>query len=186
MVLDPFWCFPEAPVEELRARFQAHGIAVTAIDYEKGLVQYYRELKRVVKRYSVTTIYIAFFNYFSLIPWLARLSGVRYIVYDERNPGVLRARSWRRRLLRYRTHITQLPMTRVIAISDFLRRQLIDVGIPATKIALVYHGVDIDRYSPDPNARRQLTTDFAVGSDEIVLAALSYLLPHKNLDVIFA
>jgi len=180
----PVLVFSEAPVEELRARFQARGIAVAAIDYEKGLLRYYRELRKVVKRHSVTTIYIAFFNYFSFIPWLARLSGVRCIVYDERNPGVLQARSWRKRLLRLRTRIAQLPVTRVIAISDFLRRQLIEVGVPAKKIVLVYHGVDTDRYSPNPNARQQLMTEFAVRPDEIILAALSYLRPHKNLDVI--
>ena len=41
----------------------------------------------------MTAVHIAFFNCFDPIPWLARLNGVRYIVYQERNPGVLWAKA---------------------------------------------------------------------------------------------
>jgi glycosyltransferase involved in cell wall biosynthesis len=175
----------EAPIEELRSRFRANGVEVEAIDYGKGIFHYYRGLGKVVRNYSVTAVHIAFFNYFDPIPWLARLNGVRYIVYQERNPGVLRAKSWKKQLLRLRTHAASFPMTRVIAISDFIRRQLMEVGIPECKISLVYHGVDTERYTPDPNARARLTSEFAIRPDEIVLAALTYMnRPHKNVDMI--
>jgi glycosyltransferase involved in cell wall biosynthesis len=177
--------FSEAPVEELQNRFRANGVEVEAINYGKGVLHYYRELRKIVRNYSVTAVHIAFFNYFDPVPWLARLSGVRFIVYHERNPGVLQAKSWRKALLRLRTRAAALPMTRVIAISDFIRRQLIEVGIPERKISLVYHGVDTQRYTPDPNARARLTSEFAIRPDETILAALTYMnRPHKNVDVI--
>ena len=177
--------FSEAPVEELRNRLRGDGVEVEAINYGRGIFHYCRELRKIVRKYSVTAVHIAFFNYFDPVPWLARLNGVRYIVYQERNPGVLQAKSWKRALLWLRTRAASWPMTRVIAISDFIRRQLIEAGIPERKISLVYHGVDTERYTPDPNARARLTSEFAIRPDEIVLAAVTYMnRPHKNVDVI--
>lgn len=179
----PVLVFSDAPVEELRRRFQSAGAEVEAINYAKGKWHYFTELGKVVRKYSVTAVHIAFFNYFDPLPWMARLRGVRYIVYHERNPGVLRAKSWRRWLIRLRTRVIEFPMTRVIAISEFIKSQLIQVGIPAEKISRVYHGVDTRLYSPDAAAGERFRSESGVRPGEIVLAALSYLKPHKNIDV---
>jgi glycosyltransferase involved in cell wall biosynthesis len=177
--------FSEAPVEALRNRLRGDGVEVEAINYGRGIFHYCRELRKIVRKYSVTAVHIAFFNYFDPVPWLARLNGVRHIVYQERNPGVLQAKSWKRALLWLRTRAASWPMTRVIAISDFIRRQLIEAGIPERKISLVYHGVDTERYTPDPGARARLTSEFAIRPDATILAALTYMnRPHKNVDVI--
>jgi glycosyltransferase involved in cell wall biosynthesis len=141
-------------------------------------------LGELIKSYSATAVHIAFFNYFSLIPWMARLRGVRHIVYHERNPGVLRAKSWKLRLLRLRTRATTLPISRVIVISVFVKQQLMAVGVPEEKIYLVYNGVDTERFSPDPNARKRLAAAFSIRPDELIVATLTYLNPHKNVDVI--
>lgn len=175
--------FSETPDNELCNRYRANGIEVTAISYGLGARHYYRQLGRVFREHSVTTVHIAFFSYFSLLPWMARLHGVRYIVYHERNPGLLRAKSWRKFLLRVRTRTLAWPMTRVIAISDFIRRQLIDVGMPSRKCHVVLHGVDVSRYRPDPSARGRLAAEYGIRPGETILASLSYLMPHKNIDV---
>jgi len=116
----PVLVFSEVRDEELADKFRAHGIEVAAINYEKGALQYYWQLRKVIRRDSVTAVYVAFFNYFSLVPWIARLSGLRRIVLHERNGGVLRAKSWKKRLLRLRTRIATRPVTKVIAISQLV------------------------------------------------------------------
>jgi glycosyltransferase involved in cell wall biosynthesis len=182
----PVLVFSEEIPEEMRNRYLANGIEVApAINYEKGVFTYYRELRKIIRNYSVTAVHIAFFNYFSLVPWLARLSGVRYVVYHERNPGVIRAESWKKRLLQLRGRLVALPMTRVAAISQFIKRQLIEVGVPERKISLVYNGIDAQRFSPDPSAKGRLVNEFSIRPGEITLATLSYLdRPHKNIDVV--
>ena len=65
----------------------------------------------VVRKHSVTAVHIAFFNYFDPLPWMARLNGVRDIIYHERNPGILRAKSWKMQLIRFRTRLASWPMT---------------------------------------------------------------------------
>ena len=180
----PVLVFSEDPPEVVRNRFRASGIEVEAINYQKDKFHYYRELGKIVNKYSVTTVHIAFFAYFDLIPWLARLQGVRYIVYHERNPGTWQTKWWKKPLLRLRTRAATLPVKRVIAISDFIRRQLIEVGVPPGKVSLALHGIDTERYSPDPNARGRLAGEFGIRPDEIILAALCYMnRPHKNVDV---
>jgi len=181
----PVLVFSEEIGKELRNKYLDSGIEVgPAINYGKGIFNYYRQLGKVIRNYSVTAVHIAFFNYFSLIPWLARLRGVRYIVYHERNPGVIRAKSWKRRLLQLRGCLAMLPITRVAAISRFIKQQLVEVGVPERKISLVYNGVDARRYSPDPTAKGQLTKAFSIWPEEIIVATVSYLKPHKNIDVV--
>jgi glycosyltransferase involved in cell wall biosynthesis len=180
----PVLVFSEAAVEELRERFRAHGIEVEAVNYGRGAFHYYRELRKVVRNYAVTAVHIAFFNYFNLIPWLARLQGVRCVIYQERNSGVVRAKSWRKRLLRLRAGVAALPMTRVIAISDYIRRQLIEAGIPEQKIFLAYNGVDTQRFSPDPSAREQWAKRFAIQPDEAIVTSIAALLPFKHPEVV--
>jgi len=180
----PVLVFSEELPVKLQSEYKSNGIEVTAASYKNGIFHFYWELGKLIKKHSATAVHIAFFNYFSLIPWMARLNGVRYIFYHERNPGELRAKSWKLKLLRLRTRAATLPVTRVIAISEFIRQQLMKVGIPGGKIFLVYNGVDTQHYSPDPSARKRLAVKFSIRPGELVVSTLSYLLPHKNVDVV--
>jgi glycosyltransferase involved in cell wall biosynthesis len=180
----PVIVFSEDLPGELRNRFRANGIEVEAVNYGRGVLHYWWRLGKIVRNYSVTAVHIAFFNYFHLIPWLARLWGVRYVIYQERNSGMVRATSWKKRLLRLRARVAALPMTRVMAISEYIRQQLIEAGIPARKIFLAYNGVDTQRFSPDPSARGKLAERFAVEPDETIVTSMAALLPFKHPDVI--
>jgi glycosyltransferase involved in cell wall biosynthesis len=176
--------FSEAPAAELRDRYEAEGIAVEVINYKRGPWHYYRRLGEVVRKHSVTAVHIAFFNYFDPLPWMARLNGVRSIIYHERNPGILRAKSWKMQLIRLRTRIASWPMTRVISISYFLERQLTAAGIPARKITVIHHGIDIGKYRPDPEARPRVAAEFRIAPGELIVVSLCYLMPHKNIDTL--
>jgi glycosyltransferase involved in cell wall biosynthesis len=181
--LRPVLVFSNALPVELHDRYRQHGVKVTAIDYEKGILHYFRELRTLVESHSVETVHIAFFNYFSLIPWMSRLRGVRHIVFQERNSGVLRARSWKKQLLRIRTRVTTWPVTQVIAISEYLRKQLVEVGVSEKKISVVYHGVDVDRFRFKADARKELLGEVAVGAEELLIVSATSLLPWKNPQV---
>jgi glycosyltransferase involved in cell wall biosynthesis len=182
--IQPVLVFSDLLPHAVANRFKATGAAVETINYEKGILHYYQHLGRLIRRYAVTVVHIAFFNYFDLVPWLARLKGVRQIVYQEHNSGVLRAGSWKKRLIRFRACVTTMPMTRAIAISEFIRRQLIEVGIPEDKVSLVYNGVNTQRFSPDPGARKQWAQRFAIEPDEIVVSSIAHLRPFKHPEVI--
>jgi len=178
--VQPVLVFSQRLRPEIESRLRSSGAEIEAIDYSLGVAHYCRTLRRLVKTYSVTTAHIIFFDYFSAVPWIARLCGIPLVVYEMQNSGEFRASSWRRWLLRIRTKIMTSPMAKVIAISEFVKRQLLAAGVPDGKIVVRYLGVDTERFVPDRRARKEWAERFSIRSDEVILSTVSYLRPFKN------
>ena len=165
---------------ELSSLLHEKGIATEVIDYGRGVAHYHKELGRVVRKYSVTAAHICYFDYFSMIAWLARLNGVRTIVYEAVNSGIFTARSWKRVLLQLRNLGMTKPLSRVIAISDFVKKQLVAGGLSPHMIDVRHLGIDHNRFVPAADARVRFRSQFGVSPDEVVLATVSFLNPFKN------
>jgi glycosyltransferase involved in cell wall biosynthesis len=180
----PVLVFSEPLLAEYAARIRATGAALEAINYGQGARHYLRRLRKVVSDHSITTAHIIFFDYFSALPWIAKLAGIRKIIYEMQNSGEFQATSWRRSLLQLRTKLMTSPVTRVIAISEFVKEQLIKSGVKKEKIEVRYLGVDTNRFTPDSSARGQLAREFNLGADEIILSTVSYLRPFKNPQIL--
>ena len=182
--VQPVLVFSRPLRPDIESRLRSGGAEIEAIDYGEGLLHYWRTLKRLVNTFSVTTAHILFFDYFSAVPWIARLCGIPLVIYEMQNSGEFRATSWKRWLLRLRTRIMTGPVTKVIAISEFVKRQLLAAGVPDRKIVVRYLGVDTERFAPDPQARKQWADRFSIQSDEVILSTVSYLRPFKNPHVL--
>jgi glycosyltransferase involved in cell wall biosynthesis len=182
--VQPVLVFARPLRPEIESRLRSSGAQIAAIDYGKGLVHYHRALRRLVKQFSVTTAHILFFDYFSAVPWIARLCGIRWVIYEMQNSGEFRATSWKKWLLGLRTKAMTRPVTRVIAISEFVKRQLVAAGVPERKLVVRYLGVDTERFVPDRQARRQWADQFSIRSAEVIVSTVSYLRPFKNPQVL--
>jgi glycosyltransferase involved in cell wall biosynthesis len=182
--VQPVLVFSRALRPDIESRLRSSGAAVEAIDYGEGPGHYYRTLRRLVTRFSITTAHILFFDYFSAVPWIARLCGIPVVIYEMQNSGEFRATSWKRSLLRLRTKIMTRPVSKVIAISEFVKSQMLAAGVPQGKIVVRYLGVDTDRFVPNRRAREEWAERFAVRSDELILSTVSYLRPFKNPQVL--
>ena len=172
--------------EDIHARLRASGAEIEAIDYGQGVLHYYRALRGLARRFNVTTAHIVFFDYFSALPWIARACGIRRVIYEMQNSGEFRATSWRKRLLRLRTKVMTRPIVAVIAISEFVRQQLIKGGLAEGAIVVRWLGVDTERFKPDPRAREAWAKRFSIHPDELILSTVSYLRPFKNPQVLVA
>ena len=167
---------------DIRTRLEESGAAVRVLNYGPDRKAYFRALGAIVREFRVETAHVRFFDYFSAVPWLARLRGVRRIVFTESNGGEYTPGFWKAPLIRLRTRLLCHPITRVIAISDFIRRRLVAVGIPERKIHLVYNGIDTEAFHPGPSTRAEL--GLAIPPDELLLLTLSALVPIKNVDLL--
>lgn len=176
--------FSEPLPEDMAARYLDCGAQVEAINYRKSRTAYMQGLRRLIHDNSVTTVHIGFFNYFDLIPWIARLNSVRQIIYQEHNSWSRQATGWKKHLLRLRARAAMVPVTRVIAISEFIRQQLIDAGVQEQKVHLVRHGVDTRRFSPAPGARKEWMQQFAIEPDEVIVSSIAHMRPFKHPEVI--
>jgi glycosyltransferase involved in cell wall biosynthesis len=182
--VQPVLVFSRPLQAEIESRLRSSGAEIEAIDYGEGVVHYYRTLRSLVRKFSLTTAHILFFDYFSALPWIARFCGIRWVIYEMQNSGEFQATSWKRWLLRLRTRLMTSPVARVVAISEFVKRQLIAAGLPAGKIVVRYLGVDTERFFPDRRARSQWTERFSIRADEVILSTVSYLRPFKNPHVL--
>jgi len=180
----PVLVFSEEVAGEVRERFEAAGAAVYAISYRAGRRRYFSRLGQLIRRHRISLAHIRFFDYFSLLPWMARLHGVRGIIFTEANSGEWKPAAGKAQLIRLRTRVTCYPLTRVVAISRFIKDRLAAVGIHNDIIDVVYNGVDLDRFAPDPRAAAELRQRYTIDPRETVLLTASSLLPWKHPEVI--
>ena len=182
--VQPVLVFSERLKPEFEERLQSTGAILAAINYSRGVANYRRELRKLVDQHAITTAHIIFFDYFSAMPWIAKLAGIPTVIYEMQNSGEFRSTSWKKLLLQLRTKLTTAPTTRVIAISEFVKAQLIKGGLAERKIVVRYLGVDTERFVPDAAARGQWAKNFDVADDELILSTVSYLRPFKNPQVL--
>jgi glycosyltransferase involved in cell wall biosynthesis len=180
----PILVFARKLPTEIQARYDRAGVATATINYANGPAYYYKELGKLIQKQSIERVHIIFFDYFRAIAWLARLRGLKSIIYEMGNGGVFRARSWRQKLLHVRNRVMTAPMVRIIAISDYIKGQLVEGGVPAEKIVVRHLGIDTARFQPDPSAREHWAKEFSIEPNETILSTVSYLRPIKSPEII--
>ena len=170
--------------KEFEQKFLDAGAVVVEVNYEQGALNFYRRLRQVFKDNNVTLAHVIFFDYFSPVPWIVRAAGVKRIIYEMQNSGIFRATSWKKLLLRARTKMMTAPMTRVIAISEFVQEQLIKAGISKHRIIVRYLGIDTERFTPDASAKEEWIRKFNLPPGQVIASTVSYLRPFKNPDIL--
>lgn len=176
----PVLVFSNQVPAEVEKRFRDAGIEVAAISYAQGILHYAKQLNELIERFEITAVHIIFFDYFSAMSWIAKSRRIKYIIYEMQNGGIVKARSWKRMLLQLRNRLATHPMTKMIAISEFIKEQLLAGGVRDDKIVVRHLGIDTNRFMPDPSARRELEKQYGIGPDELILSTVSYLKPIKN------
>jgi len=76
-------------------RLRDGGAAVERVSYANGPSHYYRELGRIIRQYSCRWCIFVISTISAPSPWLTKLQGVKHIVYEELNSGMLHARPGR-------------------------------------------------------------------------------------------
>ena len=165
---------------EIEQRMRDAGAQIEVVPYGKDRYRFYKELGRIIKQYSISMAHVCFFDYFSFIPWIARVSGLRSVVYEELNSGMMTATSWKRKLLQLRTLLMSWPMSRVIAVSNFVKQDLVKRGIAAKRIDVRYLAADEERFKPDPTARDEWASKYSIAPDELMMSSVTLLRPFKS------
>jgi glycosyltransferase involved in cell wall biosynthesis len=172
--------YAEGVSPEVVKRLRDAGADIEIVSYGKQRYRYYKELGRIFKKYSISMVHVAYFDYFSFIPWFVRLQGVRHIIYEELNSGMMTATSWKKLLLRLRTFFTSLPMTRVIAVSEFIKQDLIKRGIRGNRIVVRYLAADEAKFKPDAKAREIWASRYGIKPNELIMSSVTLLRPFKS------
>jgi glycosyltransferase involved in cell wall biosynthesis len=165
---------------EVLKRFTAAGTRVEICSYHAGLLGYWRQIRRLRQEFSVKLAHIRFFDYFAAVAWICRLSGIRNIFFTEANSGDWTTVAWKQTLLRLRTAVMCWPLTHCIAISGFIQKRLESVGIASDRITVIYNGVDIASFKPDPAARQSIRQQMGAQENTVVLIFAAVFLEWKR------
>ncbi len=176
----PILALSGKPTDAIRRRFEASGAEVVALPYRGVTPRYFRDLRDLIGSRRISLVHLRYFDYFSALPWLARLAGARRIVFTDANSGEWSPRARFARLVRLRAIAATTPVSRLIAISDFIRQRLIALGPPPEKIAVVYNGVDLDRYSAGVEARESARRLYGVAPGDVVIGTIAVIRPFKH------
>jgi glycosyltransferase involved in cell wall biosynthesis len=68
---------------------------------------------------------------------------------------------------------------RMIAISDFVAKSVVDSGIPPEKMAIVHEGVEVPPLA-FPEARKSARQRWGIAEAEMLVGCVGYLLPEKG------
>jgi glycogen(starch) synthase len=72
----------------------------------------------------------------------------------------------------------------VITVSEAMKQELIGLGVPARKIRVCYHGVDLEFFSPariDPARLEKLRKRYGFNKDDIIILFIGRLEPVKGV-----
>ena len=165
---------------EIDQRMRDAGAKIEVVPYGNERYNFSKQLGRIIQQYSISLAHVCFFDYFSFIPWIARLNGLQHIIYEELNSGMMTATSWKRKLLQLRTHLMTRPMNRVIAVSNFVKQDLVKRGIDPERIDVRYLAADEERFKPDPAAREEWASKYSLAHDELMMSSVTLLRPFKS------
>jgi glycosyltransferase involved in cell wall biosynthesis len=76
-----------------------------------------------------------------------------------------------------------LSVRRILAISQFVRQSILNSGVSAESVDVVYEGVEVPPPVP-PEAHRRARQRWGVGEHELLLGCVGYLLPEKGQELI--
>jgi glycosyltransferase involved in cell wall biosynthesis len=167
---------------ELKERLASAGAELATLNHHHG--SYLTQLGTLVSHHRIELAHVRFFDYFSVVPWLIRLRGVRHIVFTDANGGEWEPKRLTRHLVRLRARLACWPITRVIAISTFIRDRLVSLGVGSDRIVVIHNGIDPHRFAPDSEARSRFAAQHGIQSDELVVSTVGSLLPIKHVDVV--
>jgi glycosyltransferase involved in cell wall biosynthesis len=164
----------------VRERFEQAGARLIACSYHARLGEYRAVIQSVAREFRVLFAHARFFDYFTALFWICRMSGIRAVMFTEANSGEWTQSGLKAALLRLRTKFMCAPVVQFIAISEFIRERLELCGVARDKIAVVYNGVDVGSFQRDEAARAELREKVGTGAETIVMIFMSVLLKWKR------
>ncbi|MFH1666478.1 MAG: glycosyltransferase [Elusimicrobiota bacterium] len=143
----------------------------------------YRYFRNVLIRRKVQCIYILASHYDYLLISVARRLGIPYVVSIQTPQELILPVTPRRYIDKFRKRYASAPV--FIAITRTIKKNLVKIGVPESKIKMVYIGVNHDRFRPGVDFSH-INEKYALKGKRIILT-VTQLVQSKGIgDVLLA
>jgi len=176
-------CFASPPTEPVRRYLELPNVAVEVLPNPSRLGwQPVRNLGRILSRYRPEVVHLQFTPFLSPYPWLARLHSVRRVYFTDhwsrRVPYVARRVGFWKRVV---SNSVNLPMTAVIAVSDYNRRCLTGTGLMASgRVRTIYDAVDLSHANTNGQAGANFRRKHSLPLESPLVVQVSWIRPEKG------
>lgn len=178
-------CFLKEPPEPVRAYLQLPNVRIEVIeDSWRAKWRAVSRMRRMLRQYRPEILHLHFTGFIGPYPWLAKLCSVKQVFFTDHSSQpeghiIRRAPLWKRLVAR----LVNLPVTRVIAVSDYGYRSVAGRDlIPAERIEMIYNSADLSRASESAEPASEFKRRHSIPEARALVAQVSWLIPEKGVD----
>jgi len=141
-------------------------------------------LRKLIRETRPEVFVYAFNGILRLFPWIARLNGVKRIIYydhSSRQIGFVPRPFpvWKRFVYRFLTS----PIDKVTAVAGYTGKCLAILGLySAAKTITIHNGVETERVK-EPDAGNHFREKFRIPANRLLVIQVSWLVPEKGVDI---
>ena len=184
-------CFATPPTEEVLRFLDLPNVSVELLhdDVTRFNVRVVARVARLLLRYKPRIAHFHYVDLLSLYPWAARLLSRADVFFTDHSSRPEGDRSERASLpRRCLARAINWPVTKVICVSDYGYRSLVDRGLfPEARCRRIYNGVDLSRVVESRERAGAFRGRFSIPDGRTIITQVSWIIPEKGiLDLLHA
>jgi glycosyltransferase involved in cell wall biosynthesis len=178
-------CFVTPPTEEVRRFLDLPNISIELLhqDVARFNFRVMARVARILRRYKPRIVHFHYVDLLSLYPWVTRLASGADVFFTDHGSRPEGHRSERASLPRRSlARVINWPVTRVICVSDYGYRSLVDRGLfPWGRCQRIYNGVDLSRVVESRERASAFRRRFSIPEGRTVVTQVSWIIPEKGI-----
>ena len=178
-------CFVTAPTEEVRRFLDLPNVSIELLhrDVTRFDVRVMARVAGILHRYKPRIAHFHYVDLLSLYPWVTRLASGADVFFTDHGSRPEGHRSERASMTRrYLARGINWPVTRVICVSDYGYRSLVDRGLfPVARCQRIYNGVDLGRVVESRERAAAFRRRFSIPEGRTVITQVSWIIPEKGV-----
>jgi glycosyltransferase involved in cell wall biosynthesis len=184
-------CFATPPTEEVLRFLDLPNVSVEVLhdDVTRFNVRVVARVARLLRRYKPRIAHFHYVDLVSLYPWAARFLSRADVFFTDHSSRPEGDRSERASVARrWLARAINWPVTKVICVSDYGYRSLVDRGLfPEERCRRIYNGVDLGRVVESRERAVAFRERFSIPDGRTVITQVSWIIPEKGiLDLLHA
>jgi len=184
-------CFATPPTEEVLRFLDLPNVSVEVLhdDVTRFNVRVVARVARLLRRYKPRIAHFHYVDLLSLYPWAARFLSRADVFFTDHSSRPEGERSERASLpRRCLARAINWPVTKVICVSDYGYRSLVDRGLfPERRCRRIYNGVDLSRVVESRERAVAFRERFSIPDGRTIVTQVSWIIPEKGiLDLLHA